>query len=501
MSNTGKRLAKNTIYMYVRMFVMVIVSFYTSRVVLQQLGVSDFGIYSLAGSIVAVFNSLRTIFASSTQRFLNYEMGKNNKERLNLIFNHGLYINIFIAVVFVVLVEIVGICFFKYKINIDPDRLKAAYFVFQFSVLTAVVSIITTLFDAELIAHEKMNFYATMSIVETFLKLGIVYLLMISSYDKLIYYGFLHFMVSVVVLSCNALFCRINFEEVRVRKKWDKDLLKEMTKFAGWNFLGNTSYALTQNGINMVLNVFGGPLVNAARGLAFQLNSALNQFVANINVVVNPYSIKLYAEGNKEKMFKLTYLSSKILFCVQLCITIPFCYCSYLILDLWLGNVPAYSVVFLQLILIHSQIRSLHAPLDTIFKAYGDLKWYQIRESFILLIPLLAGYISLRAGMNVAIVFVWMILVECLNTIQILFLAKKQVKYPVVMYMRNVSLPCVMVVVAPLLFFVLFLYNSDIGICTRIVSSIFFSIFSLIVMFFCGMNQDEQKHLKQVLRK
>lgn len=501
MSNTGKRLAKNTIYMYVRMFVMVVVSFYTSRVVLQQLGVSDFGIYSLAGSIVAIFNSLRTIFASSTQRFLNYEMGKNNKERLNLIFNHGLYINIFISVVFIVLVEIVGIWFFKYKINVDPDRLKAAYFVYQFSVLTAVVSIITTLFDAELIAHEKMNFYATMSIVETFLKLGIVYLLMISSYDKLIYYGFLHCVVSVVVLSCNALFCRINFDEVRVRKKWDKDLLKEMTKFAGWNFLGNTSYALTQNGLNMVLNVFGGPLVNAARGLAFQLNSALNQFVANINVVVNPYSIKLYAEGNKEKMFKLTFLSSKILFCVQLCISIPFCYCTYYILDLWLGKVPVYSVVFLQLILMHSQIRSLHAPLDTIFKAYGDLKWYQIRECFVLLIPLLAGYISLRTGMNVAVVFVWMIILECVNMIQILFLARKEVGYPLLSYVRSVLVPCVKVVAIPFLFFVLWINNSDVSVCVRFFASVFFDLLSIVVMFFFGLNADEQKQIKKVLKK
>lgn len=236
-ASTGKRLAKNTAFMYGRMIILTLITLYTSRVVLRELGVDDFGIYNVVGSIVAMFSALRGLFATSTQRFMNYEMGKGNRDRLQLVFNTGSLINVILAAVFVVGVEIVGWWFFEYKINVDPSRLVAAKWVFQLSVASAVVSMMTTPYDAVLIAHERMDFYAIMAIVEGLLRLGIVFLLVASPIDKLVFYGLLQLVVSVLVRLINAIYCKKRFPESHYKRCWDRGLFKEMSVFAGWNFL------------------------------------------------------------------------------------------------------------------------------------------------------------------------------------------------------------------------------------------------------------------------
>lgn len=441
MNTTGKRLAKNTAFMYIRMFVLIVVSFYTSRIVLQQLGVEDYGIYNLVGSIVAMFNSLRAIFASSTQRYLNYEMGQQNESNLKLVFNLSIYINLCIAAIFILLVEIMGIWFFTKEINIAPNRLQPAYIMFQCAVAIAAISVITSVFDAEIIAHERMNFYAGLAIVEGLMKLGIVFLLAHAPIDRLSFYGILLLGVSCIVFAINYIYCRINFQEVKLCRLWDKDYLKKMTQFAGWNFLGNTAYAITQNGLNMVLNVFGGAAVNAARGIAFQVSEMTKQFLTNINTIMTPYSIKAYACEKYDEFEKAIFMSSKILFFVQLMLTIPLTYLTPWLLQLWLGQVPEYSVIFLRLIMIICLIRSIHGPIDTIFKSHGDLRWYQIAEGIILSLPLIFSYIFLLHGAPFAIVFVCSIIFEFINLISILILASKIASYDSIRYIKTVILP------------------------------------------------------------
>lgn len=444
---TGKRLAKNTAFMYIRMFVLMVVSFYTSRIVLQQLGVDDYGIFNLVGSIVAMFASLRIIFASSTQRYLNYELGQGNAQNLQLVFNLSIYINLLIGVIFVLAVEALGLWFFTHGINIAPDRMEAAFVVFQCATIIAAISILTSVFDAVIIAHERMNFYAVIAIVESLMKLGIAYLLSRAPIDKLIFYGLLLLGVSVVVLLINLIYCKWHFQEVKLRLIWDKTYFKQMTQFAGWNFLGNTAYAVTQNGINMVLNVFGGTVVNAARGIAFQVSELTKQFLININTVMTPYSIQAYAGGRHEDFQKAVFVSSKILFYVQLMLTIPIVYLTPWLLQLWLGQVPDYSVVFLRLVLCITLVRSVHGPLDTVFKAKGELKYYQIAEGVILSLPLLLGYLVLKAGAPYATVFVCCIAMEIVNLIVMLILAQHIADFNSRAYTRSILLPSVLCLV------------------------------------------------------
>ena len=389
---TGKRLAKNTAFMYIRMFVLMVVSFYTSRIVLQQLGVDDYGIFNLVGSIVAMFASLRIIFASSTQRYLNYELGQGNAQNLQLVFNLSIYINLLIGVIFVLAVEALGLWFFTHGINIAPGRMEAAFVVFQCATIIAAISILTSVFDAVIIAHERMNFYAVIAIVESLMKLGIAYLLSRAPIDKLIFYGLL--------------------------------------------LLGV-----------MVLNVFGGTVVNAARGIAFQVSELTKQFLININTVMTPYSIQAYAGGRHEDFQKAVSVSSKILFYVQLMLTIPIVYLTPWLLQLWLGQVPDYSVVFLRLVLCITLVRSVHGPLDTVFKAKGELKYYQIAEGVILSLPLLLGYLVLKAGAPYATVFVCCIAMEIVNLIVMLILAQHIADFNSRAYTRSILLPSVLCLV------------------------------------------------------
>lgn len=498
-TSTGKRLAKNSAFMYFRMIILLLISFYTSRVILEKLGVEDFGTYNLVGSIVAMFSSLRTLFSSSTRRFLSYEIGRNSTDRLQTVFNSSIYINLFIAVIFVVIVEIVGMWFLYNKINIDPTRLTAAIWVFQFSVVTAVLSIIVTSYDAVIITHEKMNFYAYMSIFEGVMKLLVVFLLPLLAVDKLILYGLLLLLVSFFILIINFTYCLRHYPETRLKLCWDKELLKQMSTFAGWNFLGKTSYALSQNGLNMVLNVFGGSVVNAARGIAMQLNSATNQFLNNIDIAVYPYCIKTFASGNISKFYALTYMSSKIYFLVEICLSIPIILLTENILQLWLGVVPEYSVIFLQLIMMWSVVRSVHGPIDTIFSSANKMKFYQIAESIILLIPIAVGYVSLMYGGSYWTVFALMIVTEFINYVAILFLAKKQLNLSLIEYSKNVFLPCTFASLPLIVSFISqCFFTLPIGI--KIAECAFVMGLSICILYFIGFSKTEKGYILDLIK-
>lgn len=439
--SNSKRLAKNTAFMYIRMAVLMCISLYTSRIVLKELGVDDFGIYNLVGSIVAMFSSVRVLFSSSTQRFLTYEMGRDNYDKLSDIFNTSVYINIIISILFIVGVECLGLWFLNNEINIDPSRFFAAQIVFQLSLLSAVMSIFTTSYDAVIVAHEKMNFYAYLSIVEGVMRLAIVFLLQLFTVDKLIMYGSLTCFVSIIVLLVNYSYCKMNFIESSFTRKFSNEYFKDMTRFAGWNFFGVTAFTLTQNGLNMVLNVFGGAVVNAARGLTYQVTGVLNNFMDNIAIVLYPYGIKLYSSGKIESFLNLFYFSSKILFFLQSCIVITITLFLHEILSVWLGKVPMYTEVFLKLVLINTLVRSLHSPLDLIFKAVGKLKYYQMFEGFILFLPLVISYFFLKSGEPYYMVFVSIIIFEVINLLVILMLARKYGSVSIRDYLIRVIFP------------------------------------------------------------
>lgn len=479
------------------MLFLLLINFYTSRIVLKELGVDDFGIYNVVGSVIIMFTSLRMLIASSTQRFLNFEMGKGNFEKLNSVYNMSLYINTIISIFFFIIVELVGLWFLYNKINIDSTRFNAAMIVFQCSVIGSIFSIFSTTYDAEIIAHERMGFFAYISIFDAILKLGAVFILALVPFDKLIFYGFLLMIISFLSLSFNIIYSIAHFDECKIKKKWDKVLFKDMLLFASWNFIGKSSYAITQSGLNLILNVFGGPTVNAARGIAFQLNSATNQFVNNVNIVLDPFFIKTYAEGDIQKFYTIFNFSSKALYFVQLCLVIPFYILSELILMIWLGQVPEFSVVFLRLILIWSLIRAPHSPIDKLFKAVGDIKYYQILEGIILALPILFSYVCLKMGLSYNTVFWSMIIFEFFNLVTIVTLAVKICGLSINAYLKYVFSPCFFMSV-PFLFSLLFDLNS-VNTIYKLIFTVIVELATLVLFYFC-LQKNERLHLKYILK-
>lgn len=437
------RMVKNSVFMYIRMFILMLISLYTSRILLKELGINDYGIYNLVGSVIAVFSSLRSLFASSTQRFMSIELGKGNKEKLNQIFCISIYINILLSVVFVALAEIFGFWFFTYKINISPDRLYAAQWVFQLSLASSVVSIMTTPYDASIIANERMDFYAFASILEGLLKLLIVFLLgCIKAGDKLILYGLLLLSVQLLVRSINAAYCKRYFSECKLRLCWNRKISYEISSFAGWQFLGNTAYAFTHNGMDMVLNVFGGPVVNAARGITMQVNRTIGQFLSNITIAVTPHCMVLYAKDQKHEVFSLLFFTSKVLFTIQCCIVVPILFLTDEILSLWLTIVPEYTTVFLRIVLVWSIVRSLHSPIDILFKAAGKIRNYQIIEGLLLFLPVILAYLGLSKGMPIWSVFVISTVMETVNLFAITLLASRDIVFPLYEYYSSILPTC-----------------------------------------------------------
>lgn len=496
---TGKRLAKNTLFMYFRMFFLTLISLFTSRVILQQLGVEDFGIYNLVGSIVLLFQSLKSIFATSTQRFSSYEMGLGHQNKLQVIYVISTVINAFIALGFIILVECVGCWFFANKINVPIERISAARWVFQFSVLSMVIGFISNPLNAFIISHERMDFYAYLSLIEGVLKLGICYLLSVAPFDKLIFYGLLVLFVTVLVYFANLIFCKTQFEECRLARCWDRQLFRQMFSFAGWGFLGNTSFALTQSGLNLVLNVFGGPIVNAARGIAQQVTTTIQGFVSNIAIVIRPYTTKTYARGEFGKTLGIVYLSSKVYFLIQLVFYVIFTFFAEDILRLWLGQVPEYSVVFVDLVLLHAVIKSLHSPLDMLFSAEGKIKVYQIVESIVLFLPLPASYLLLSKGLPYYSAFLALIICEIVHISIVSMMATKICRLDGLDYLRKVIFPCALCAL-PFILVVLTMDYMEKSLLYKFVLLLLIITFIVVIMFLCGVSDAEKKWLAQ-LRK
>ena len=494
----GKRLAKNTAYMYVRMVILTVITLYTSRIVLQQLGVDDLGIYGVIGSVVAMFSSLRGLFATSTQRFVNYSMGEGKFDKVCTIFNMSILIHVIISIALFVLGEGLGIWFIECKMSIDPSRVFATHWVLQFSLLSVVISMITTPFDALVLAHEKMNFYAYIAVLEAVLRLAIVFALAYSPIDKLILYAILQFIITIIVFLVNLWYCRSRFSECRFKRVWDKKIFIDMSAFAGWNFLGNTAFAITQNGLNMLINTFSGVVANAARTIAYQANAALGKALDSVTTVINPYCTKTYASGQIERTLDVIYFASKIYIILQIFIALPLCVFSKEILLLWLGQVPDYTIGFMKIIMLHSVIRSIHYPLNNLFKTVGNLKRYQLAEISILSLPLLASYILLRQGCEPYVVFWTLIIFEVINYVAIIAIAKEDAHLPIRTYLKRTIIPCAISVIITLGGYSLCMAYS--GLYYRLFFLIISMAVVLAIMFCIGLNAYERKLIINLLK-
>lgn len=442
----NKRIAKNTLLLYVRTLFIMLVTLYTSRVVLNTLGVSDYGIYNVVGGVVAMFGFINASMSSATQRYITFALGKGDIADLRKIFSTALQIHVLIAALIVVLGETVGLWFMYTQMQIPADRMDAAFWVLQCSILSTVVMIISVPYNADIIAHERMSAFAYISIIEAVLRLAIVYLLLAFSYDKLILYAFLTLAVQLLIRFCYSSYCNKHFPESKYRHVWDKFLFKEMTGFAGWGMFSSLSGILSGQGLNMLLNVFFGPVVNAARAVAVQVQNAILQFIGNFQMAINPQITKTYANGEMEDMHKLMFRSARFTFYLLFVVSLPVLFETNFILTVWLKTVPENTVIFLRIMICVSLLYPLSNPLIIANQATGQVRNFQFVSGLILLFILPVSYICLSFGLPAYSVFVVHFIMEFTTLFYRLRLLRSSINIRFIDYFKNVFFRVVLVV-------------------------------------------------------
>ena len=439
-AENNRRIAKNTLFLYIRMLFGMFVSLYTSRVVLNALGVENYGIQNVVGGFVAMFSLISSALSSSISRFITFELGTGNKERLKQVFSTSLLIQAGLAAIVIIAAETVGLWFVNYKMVIPPERLYAANWVFQASVLTFALSLLSTPYSATIIAHEKMNIFAYFGIFNIFLNLGSVLFIAYSGFefDRLIVYSWLLLAVSVVMQLLYVSYCYRHFEESRSIPRLHKQCWKEMSGFAGWNAIGCTAGILKDQGVNILLNLFFGPVVNAARGIASSVSAAVGSFTGNFMTAVNPQITKSYASEDKAYLFSLVERGSRFGYYIMMILALPIILEAPFILGIWLKQYPDYTVIFVRLVLIYSLLEVLSNTLITLQVATGNIRNYQIAVGGLLLMnfPVSWGILKLGAPPYAVYIVAILIGVGCL-LLRLAFL-RKMVDLPIRKYLNNV---------------------------------------------------------------
>lgn len=498
-SSNNKRIAKNTILLYFRMMFMMVIALYTSRLIIQRLGVSDYGIFNVVGGFVSMFTILSGALSAAISRFITYELGKENIEKLRLIFCTGVNIQLLMSLVIIVVGEPVGIWFLNSHMNIPEGRILAANWVFQLSLLAFVLNIISVPYNAEIIAHEKMSAYAWISILDISLKCFIVYLVAWAPYDRLISYAVLYAAEALLIRILYGSYCQHAFQECKYHFIFDKKIFKSMLSFAGWNFLGSSAGILNTQGVNLLINIFFGVTVNAARGIAVQVNSAVNQFVNSFTTAVNPQITKSYAAGNLDYVYKLVCYSAKYSSFLLLYIAVPIILEAPTILKLWLGTVPDYAIIFTQLTVFSSFADFvLGNSMVTAIFASGKIRNYQIMVSIIggLVFPL--TWIAYYFGMPPYATYIIYIIMYSLVVYVRVYYTKKLVGMSPKLYWNKVMVRVLPVMALSFLLPVPLLSIMNTGLIRIIVVTLISGITTTLVVAALGLSSNERYKFYQI---
>lgn len=446
-SENTKRIAKNTLMLYVRMLIIIIVGLYTSRVVLNVLGESDFGTYAVVGGIVSMFSFLNASLSGASARFITFELGGGNLERLKSVFAGSLTVHIIIAAIVFLLAETIGLWLLETKLVIPVHRMQAARIIYQFSVISCLISITQVPYNAIIIAHEKMQVYAYIGILEVLLKLGVVISLLFFNTDKLILYGVLICVVSFIIAFIYRWYCIRKFKECRFALTFDKKILYPMLSFSGWDFYGNFSVAVKGQGVNVILNLFFGTLVNAASGIASQVQSVLASFANNFLLTIKPQVVKKYAAGQINSMINLVMVSSKMAFALVLFFSLPLILENEFVLKIWLKNVPQYAVVFCQFSLIINLFAALFTPILYSIHAIGRVKFMSIVSGTIYMLSLPLTYLFLKMGGSPIVPYILMVFIHLMVCFSYLWSLKRELKnFSVRYFIKNVLGVCLSIV-------------------------------------------------------
>lgn len=440
-----KRIVKNTLFLYIRMLVQLGLSLYTSRLVLKELGITDYGIYNVIGGLITIFSFINGSMAQASQRFITFEVGSGNIPSLKKLFNTCVYIHLILAGIIIILGETIGL-WYVYNVAVIPaDRFIAALWIYQCSIIVACATIITVPYNALIIAHEKMSAFAYLSILEAFMKLGIVLLLIIMPFDRLIIYGVLMAAISVIMRIIYGAYSHKTFPEANFTWNFDSESFKRMGSFAGWSLWSSISAAGYSQGLNLLINYFFNPAVNAARGIAVTVQSVVRNFSNNFQVAVNPQITKSYASGDIEYMHSLIYRASLFSFFLFFIIALPVFLEIDTLLSIWLVETPQYSSIFIQILLIISSIEVLASPLNVSAQATGNIKRYELTISFILILIVPIAYLILKLYPLPQNVF-WVFLLQvCIAQIARIFLLKKMIGLSIRKYFFRVFLRIILV--------------------------------------------------------
>lgn len=452
-SENTRRIAKNTLMLYIRMLFNMLVALYTSRVVLNTLGVEDYGIYNVVGGLVAMFSLISGSLSTAVSRFLTFELGRENVERLKQVFSTSLFIHVVLAAVIVLLVETVGVWFLNTHMTIPPERLHAARWVLHTSLAGFALSLVSVPYNASIVSHEHMSVYAYLGILNTLLWLAVVIFLKYSSgpFDKLIVYAFLLLGVAVLMQSLYMAYCRKHFEECRFRISFDRKFLKEIGSFAGWNFIGTAAWLFKDQGVNILLNIFIGPVVNAAKGIAGSVSTAVTSFTNNFMTALNPQITKSYASGDNEYMISLIERGTRFSFYVLFLLSLPILFETDFILKIWLGQSPEYAANFIRLILLLSLTDILSNTLITLLLATGKIRNYQITVGGVMMLNFPISYICLKIGMPPEVTFVIAILISLICFVLRLLFLRKLIRFPIRSYCRRVIMNILIVSIATII--------------------------------------------------
>ena len=499
-SNTT--IAKNTAFLYIRMLLVMCVTFYTSRVILDVLGASDYGIYNVVGGIVSMMAFLNGALGASTSRFLTYELGTGNQDRLNKTFSSSLNLHICVAFIVLIIGETIGVWFLYNYLVIPDDRLNAAFWVFQFSIITTMINFTQVPYNASLIAHEKMAVYAYVGLYEAIAKLLIVYAIKISPFDNLIFYGLLLMLNTVGIQLFYRYYTHKRYEECKFRITTDKNIYRTLLGYSGWDLFGHLAIICQGQGLNILLNIFFGPVINAARAVAVQVQNGISVFVNNFLIAVRPQVIKNFAEGNTEKMYSLTFNAAKYAYMLMLALVLPVCFEIKFILSIWLGeNTPEDTSIFVILILLTYLMETYHSASLMSYHAIGKIKLGNIIGGTLMIMALPLSYIALKLGAPAYSVFIVIFFINFAQMFWGWMIVHRYVKFSYCYLVKVVYVPTILVTLISIIVPTLIVSNMESGWVRFLTLCTSTEIVLLLSVFYVGFTSEDRTKCLEIINR
>lgn len=498
----ANRVAKNTGFLYIKMAITVFISLYATRLVLSALGSKDFGLFSVVGGAIAMLGFLNASMSSATQRFMSFAKGEGNSAKINKIFNMSVLLHLIIAFIIFLILEIAGYFFFNGFLNIDTERLETAKLIYQFMILSTLFSVISVPYDALLNAHENMLFYALLGIIESLLKLTIAISITYISGDKLLYYGAMMAILSIMLLIIYRLYCQRNYPEskIDIKSHYDYNILKEISGYASWSLLGSSSSMIAQYGQGIVLNVFFGTVVNAAQGVANQVSGQLGAFAATMLKALNPVIAKSEGAGNRYLVLKAAMMGSKVSFFLLMFFFIPVLIEMPYVFKIWLKEIPEYAIIFCRLYLIRNLIDQMFVTLNTTISAVGNIQKYQIVSSILYILPLIFTYVLFLLAYPPYTLYIVFIVFALIMALLNLYFSSILCDLSIRNYFKQVILRCTISFIVVFVFALIPVYFIEEGF-VRFLSILFMTMVSFfLTIWFIGFSYNEREKIGRLTK-